>query len=341
MDKIDFTVFYSWQSYIGGYANREYIKGKINAAFAEYGVEVILLEDSRGTTGAPDIPDAILTKIAKSDIFICDVTPVYTLYLDDSKQRALPNPNVMFELGFAVHSLGWERIICICNEEYGKIETLPFDISTHRIIKYRKKDGEKKTQHSLSLVHPLSDIISNYDDIVAKYNEFEYKKHDIEIFKKMMSFASEKEFINGIMNFRSSGRFFQWYEKCWDYIQYFQDYPENKFVSLRLNNSFSKLSEALDNLKSLTCRICHAYNTQYWKYEEPETEYTHEQLKDILMTQEYRKRNIPYPDNATSENIRECYDAIDDDERNIIQLSNNVLEAYNAFRGDIKRELVI
>lgn len=26
---------------------------------------------------------------------------------------------------------------------------------------------------------------------------------------------------------------------------------------------------------------------QYWKYEEPETEYTHEQLKDILMTQEY------------------------------------------------------
>lgn len=45
----------------------------------------------------------------------------------------------MFELGFAVHSLGWERVICVCNEEYGNIETQPFDISKHRIITYRKK----------------------------------------------------------------------------------------------------------------------------------------------------------------------------------------------------------
>ena len=51
----------------------------------------------------------------------------------------IPNPNVMFELGFAVRSLGWDRVICICNEEYGDVETQPFDISKHRIITYRKK----------------------------------------------------------------------------------------------------------------------------------------------------------------------------------------------------------
>ena len=28
-----FYVFYSWQSYIGGFSNREYIRDKINAAF--------------------------------------------------------------------------------------------------------------------------------------------------------------------------------------------------------------------------------------------------------------------------------------------------------------------
>ena len=44
-----------------------------------------------------------------------------------------------------------------------------------------------------------------------------------------------------------------------------------------------KLAIALDELKSLTCQICSAYNTQYWNYEEPEKEYTQEQLKEIWM----------------------------------------------------------
>lgn len=336
-----FSVFYSWQSYIGGYANRGYIRDKINSAFAKMKVEIKLLEDSRGSIGTPDIPDAILTKIARSDIFICDVTPVYILEIGNNRYRALPNPNVMFELGFAVRSLGWERIICVCNEAYGNIESLPFDISTHRIVKYRKKDGEKKSVLSLHLTDLLYDIVSNYDNIIIKENGYDYKKHDIKIFNKMMSFASEEEFINGITDFRSSGRFFRWYEKCWDYIQYFQDYPQNKFINSHLNESFSKLAKALDDLKTLTCRICIAYNTKCWEYEEPEKKYSQEQLKDILMTQEYRKREIPYPDDDNDENIREYYSKIDNDETDVIKYSNNVLGAYMAFREEVKRELII
>ncbi|WP_289871194.1 TIR domain-containing protein [uncultured Duncaniella sp.] len=110
---------------MGGFSNREYIRDKISAAFDEMKIDIVLLEDSRGSTGAPNIPNAILTKIIKSDIFICDVTPAHTLNIKGNKKRALPNPNVMFELGFAVRSLGWERIICVCNGEYGDIETLP------------------------------------------------------------------------------------------------------------------------------------------------------------------------------------------------------------------------
>ena len=98
---------------------------------------------------------------------------------------------------------------------------------------------------------------------------------------------------------------------------------------------------ALGELKSLTCQICSAYNTQYWNYEEPEREYTKEMLKEIWMSQEYRKREIPYPDNDTSENLRKYYDAVDRDEKNITEYSDNVLKAYIAFRDDIKRELII
>ena len=74
-----FAIFYSWQSYIGGYANRVYIKDKIISAFKELNIDIELLEDSRGTTGAPDIPNTILTKIVQSDIFVCDITPAYIL----------------------------------------------------------------------------------------------------------------------------------------------------------------------------------------------------------------------------------------------------------------------
>lgn len=90
-------------------------------------------------------------------------------------------------------------------QEYGNIETQPFDISKHRIIAYRKKDGEKKSAKSLSFTRLMNDIVSNYNNIVAKRNEFEYKKHDIEIFNKMMSFASEEEFVNSITVFVPQG----------------------------------------------------------------------------------------------------------------------------------------
>ena len=46
-------------------------------------------------------------------------------------------------------------------------------------------------------------------------------------------------------------------------------------------------------------------------------------------------------DNDTSENLRKYYDAVDRDEKNITEYSDNVLKAYIAFRDDIKRELII
>ena len=108
-----------------------------------------------------------------------------------------------------------------------------------------------------------------------------------------------------------------------------------------LNESFKKLSIALDNLKSLTCRICYAYNTQYWAYEEPDIEYTKEQIQEILMTQEYRKRDIPYPTNCDDNSLHRYYDSIDKDETDIVRYSNAVLTAYSIFRDAIKRELIV
>ena len=88
-----------------------------------------------------------------------------------------------------------------------------------------------------------------------------------------------------------------------------------------------KLAIALDKLTSLTCQICRAYNTKYWKYEEPENKYTQEQLKEIWMSQEYRKWEIQYPDNDISERLRAYYDAVEKDEQNIIECSKKSTES--------------
>ncbi|WP_286335424.1 hypothetical protein [Bacteroides caecimuris] len=91
---MNFNIFYSWQSSIGGNANRGYIRDKIKSALSTLEVQYTILEDSRGTTGAPDIPNEILTQIAQSDLFVCDVTPVYIYIIDDNTKKGIPNPNV-------------------------------------------------------------------------------------------------------------------------------------------------------------------------------------------------------------------------------------------------------
>lgn len=56
------VIFYSWQSYIGDSANCEYIRKMICSAIKKQKVFIELLEDSKGSVGSPDIPDAILAK---------------------------------------------------------------------------------------------------------------------------------------------------------------------------------------------------------------------------------------------------------------------------------------
>ena len=85
--KRNYKIFYSWQSYIGGKANREYIQEQIQSSCNKLGLNATILEDSRGTTGAADIPNIILSKIIQSDIFICDITPVNTIDLPNGKKR--------------------------------------------------------------------------------------------------------------------------------------------------------------------------------------------------------------------------------------------------------------
>lgn len=147
--RFHFGVFYSWQSDIESKYNRNFIEDALEKAVKNINKDIVdgpLLsvdKDTRGVPGSPDIVTTILQKIDKSVCFLADITPMGKI-----REKLIPNPNVMFELGFALSSLGFERVILICNTAYGKLNELPFDIGLKRIISYsyneNTDDDEKR-----------------------------------------------------------------------------------------------------------------------------------------------------------------------------------------------------
>lgn len=130
-------VFYSWQSDLPNATNRSFIlKALENAASAirdddTIEVEPVIDRDTAGIAGSPDIVRTILEKIDRSEACVCDVS-----IITEGATRSIPNPNVLVELGYAIKSLGWERIIMVMNTAFGGPEQLPFDLRTRRCLTY-------------------------------------------------------------------------------------------------------------------------------------------------------------------------------------------------------------
>lgn len=112
-------------------------------------------EAARTSSGAPNIASTLEVQIENAEIFIADVSTVKKKLWG---RRAFQNPNVLYELGFAVAHLGWERIILVSSSRKGDShEELPFDLQKHRTTHfYLKSDGDKKGQESLNQVIKLA-----------------------------------------------------------------------------------------------------------------------------------------------------------------------------------------
>ena len=68
-----------------------------------------------------------------------------------------PNPNVVFELGYAVAKVGWNRIVLLFNEAFGVFpKDLPFDFDRHRASKYSLNESSAPKKKSYG---PLEDVL--------------------------------------------------------------------------------------------------------------------------------------------------------------------------------------
>ncbi|WP_217641263.1 hypothetical protein [Desulfobacula phenolica] len=140
------TIFYSWQSDLPNNTNLSFIENCIAVAIKKLkAIEPISIglnldKATREVSGTPDITESIFNKISRSSVFIADISIINSSIQDG---RKTPNPNVLIELGYAARTLGWEKIICVYNTDYGSYEDLPFDLRNRRIMSYSLKDTNK------------------------------------------------------------------------------------------------------------------------------------------------------------------------------------------------------
>lgn len=150
MSDSQITIFYSWQSDLPGNETRNIIQDGIKDAvrLLRDTVDIEADRDTKGEYGSPDIANTIFSKIDDCDIFVADVSAVCKYEVTDKdgnvKTKYMPNPNVMLELGYATHVVGWDNVICVLNADYGAPEDMPFDIASRRLTPFSLKDGSSK-----------------------------------------------------------------------------------------------------------------------------------------------------------------------------------------------------
>lgn len=132
------TVFYSWQSDLPNNTNRGFILDALEKAALivtsdkSIEIEPVIDRDTAGVAGAPEISSTIFEKIKASEMFVADIS----LINKNEDGRKTPNPNVLIELGYALRGVGFENLILVFNTAFGKIEDLPFDLRTRRLLTY-------------------------------------------------------------------------------------------------------------------------------------------------------------------------------------------------------------
>lgn len=194
------VVFWSWQSDHDALISRNFVKEAFEEALKLRNIvgdinfdsrpdPIELDHDTKGLVGPVDILDEIKKKIDNCDHYLADITPVGR----SDKGKALANPNVMIELGYALRTKSIEEITFVANSHfYQGVADLPFDISKRRQpLTYKlspksandKIDREKtkfanRLLPAIKAINPL-DLMSNDSiDLLGSEERFSFLAED-------------------------------------------------------------------------------------------------------------------------------------------------------------------
>lgn len=326
--KNQFVIFYSWMSDLPDEENRKYIRKILDKDTKkiekELGVKIIIDSDSRGEDGSDSIDNVIIKKITQCDIFVCDITPMHLPEHTQGQVKPIPNPNVMYELGFAVSALDWNRCIMVWNSKYGNLNYAPFDIRNHSTITYCS--GEKE----LSLYSILKNKIEDYEHLVKSWRTTKERSFDAEKYYVITQICSERNLVDSINNFLTNRAYndleFDWWNNL---IYYYNHYPDNRFVDESIHQAYTSFLSELNKMVMIACE----YNVQI----------SYCRREDLAVSSDEWKRECRYK-------IKDPYDTLPEDkahklEREIEKAFNGIIpslmKSYNDFRDLIRNKLLI
>lgn len=332
-----FNIFYSWQSDIDKKANNHFIKDCIERAIKELKKEdditVIprLDKDTQGATGSPKITETILGKIDASHLFISDITIINSNWLNKFLNRRLtPNPNVLFELGYALYRLTWDRIICLNNDSFSNITDMPFDLQQNRIAQYNfngKDNKEAARKHLTDLLKvAIKSIINNNEALLAKDQQRNIYQHDIKVFQAFDKITEGLSLINILENIASTQIVINEYKLIHQLVEYL-DEEKNQFLIPEINIVAKDLSKSLK-------KVHHTLATTLQS--------KHETWFDS--TEDIEKEQFSYhlPQN---EEYFNSYQEYENDRDKRIDRNNAAIDSaedtYKKFRATVKRHLFI
>ena len=151
-----FRIFYAWQSDRPNKLCRGLIRGALDEAKKQLEEdldiqdavrgEIVVDQDTQDVPGSPPVAETIFDKIRECNAFIADLTPTHI----GPDGKPAPNPHILIEYGYALHTLGDQRILGVFNEAFGRPEDLPFDLVHRRWpIRYRAhEDDVSETRRS-------------------------------------------------------------------------------------------------------------------------------------------------------------------------------------------------
>lgn len=261
MTQKDFKIFYSWQSDLNPKLNNHFIKDCLEKVVKDLAkdstLEIIptLDRDVKGETGSPNIIDTILKKIDACQILVADVTMINNNFINRLlKKRQTPNPNVLIELGYGLNRLSWDRIICLNNSHFSKVENLPFDLKQNRISQYHYSNTKSKEKVKKELTdllrHAIKEIVDNYETIEEKSRSTNVISHDKDVFKEIDSIIKDDQFINLLQVIADNQVVTHEDYKLFDKIYEFLRADGNRFLTQEIQGSADKFKASLKKMRS-------------------------------------------------------------------------------------------
>jgi hypothetical protein len=327
-----YNIFYSWQSDLNCKANNHFIKDCLENAIKllnkeeQISVTPRLDKDTEGKSGSPNIADTIFQKIDACQLFIADVTLINSSFIPKIlKQKLSPNPNVLIELGYATNRLSWERIICINNTAFSKVEDMPFDIKLNRISQYNfngKNNNKKKEKDTLTqlLKIAIKSIIDNYPQILSKQQEENVQQHDIKVFRGLDSLINDTEFKHLLQKIVNTQSLTSKENQTIRNIRTYLEADSNQFLIQKIKFDTDELIKQINKLEHILSCNLYPCSSNYFN------ENTQKQEKETIYQPKQNDTNWDEKEKKMNENI------------DVLTITQ---EKYSKFRLTIKEQLFI